>query len=102
MTQLTGRPPTQTTPTRLDWSRAIVADPAPCTACGQPALLRHPETGQPHHKVCDEPAGLDTTVEPPAILPCRFCGSPASLRGPEGEPEHWSCRTAEERRKTTG
>lgn len=92
MSQTTGRPPDQTTPTRLDWSRAIVGDPAPCVACGRPALLRHPETGRPHHKVCAEPDAPAAAVEKAEILPCRFCGQPASLRGPEGKPEHWTCR----------
>lgn len=90
-------PPDQTTPTRLDWSRAIIGDPAPCVACGRPALLRHPETGRPHHKVCaDRAAGDEKTPAPQQqkaeILPCRFCGEPASLSGPEGKPEHWTCR----------
>lgn len=58
MDQRTGTPPPTTTPDDLrplDWSRAKIGDPAPCIACGRPALLRHPETGQPHHKVCSEP-----------------------------------------------
>lgn len=92
MSQTTGQPPDQTTPTRLDWSRATIGDPAPCTACGRPALLRHPETGRPHHKVCAEPADLATIPQASEILPCRFCGNPASLSGPEGKPEHWTCR----------
>lgn len=97
MSQRTGSPPEQTTPITprlLDWSRAAVGDPAPCIACGRPALLRHPETAQPHHKVCDE--RVAPVPEPPpqtaAILPCRFCAQPAGLTGPEGKPEHWSCR----------
>ncbi|GKQ37192.1 hypothetical protein [Streptomyces sp. A012304] len=92
MSQRTGAPPDQTTPARLDWSRAIVGDPAPCVVCGRPALLRHPETGRPHHKVCSEPATPAATVEETEILSCRFCGEPASMPGPEGKPEHWSCR----------
>ncbi|MDX3315192.1 hypothetical protein P1S61_40350 [Streptomyces sp. ME08-AFT2] len=104
MFQTTGEPPDQTTPATPhppDWSRAKVGDPAPCIACGRPALLRHPDTGQPHHKVCSEPAvstTVDTAQQNAGILPCRFCGQPASLQGPEGEPEHWSClRKAAER-----
>lgn len=98
MTQRTGAPPDQTTPDDprpLDWSRAKIGDPAPCIACRRPALLRHPETGQPHHKVCAEPAVsamADTVQQTAAIQPCRFCGNPASLQGPEDKPEHWSCR----------
>lgn len=66
MSDRTGAPPDQTTPTRLDWSRAIVGDPAPCVVCRRPALLRHPETGRPHHKVCAEPAPAPTSVQPAA------------------------------------
>lgn len=41
--------------TRLDWSRAGIGDPAPCTlGCGRNAILRHPITGRPCHKVCDD------------------------------------------------
>lgn len=81
-------------PTILDWSRAIVGDPLPCVACRRPAILRHPETGRPHHKVCDEPAAPVPTPQEhtAAILPCHICGQPASLRSPEGKPEHWTCR----------
>jgi len=39
MFQSKGAPPDVTTPTRLDWTRAVVADSAPCIACGRPALL---------------------------------------------------------------
>lgn len=93
MSQTTGQPPDQTTPAGLDWSRAKVSDPAPCIACGRPALLRHPETGQPHHRKCDDPNASAPAVQQAAtVAPCRFCGQPASLLGPEGKPEHWSCR----------
>ncbi|MDQ0831951.1 hypothetical protein QF032_003795 [Streptomyces achromogenes] len=93
MSQSTGVPPDPATPIRLDWSRAKVGDPAPCIACGRPALLRHPETDQPHHRNCDEPAAsAPAAQQEAAIRPCRFCGNPASLRGPEGKSEHWSCR----------
>jgi hypothetical protein len=46
----------------LDWSGrngaplATVGKLAPCVHCGQPALLRHPATGKPCHKVCEEQA----------------------------------------------
>jgi hypothetical protein len=92
MDQSTGTPPGPATSTRLDWSRAIVGDPARCVACGRPALLRHPETGRPHHKVCSEAAAPAAVAQKAEIRPCRFCGEPASLSGPEGEPEHWTCR----------
>jgi hypothetical protein len=96
MFQPTGTPPDQTTPTTPlppDWSRAKVGNPAPCVGCGRPALLRHPDTGQPHHRNCDEPAAsAPAQQQANAIQPCRFCLNPASLRGPEGQPEHWTCR----------
>lgn len=38
----------------VDWRAARVGDLQPCVVCGRPALLRHPATGKPHHKVCDE------------------------------------------------
>lgn len=37
-----------------DWRRAAVRDPQPCTICDRPALLRHPDTGVPCHKVCSD------------------------------------------------
>lgn len=77
---------------RLDWSRASIGDPRPCVLCGRPALLRHPDTGEPHHKACSEPATPAAVATKAEILPCRFCKAPASLRGPEGKPEHWTCR----------
>lgn len=46
----------------LDWSgingapRATVGPLAPCELCGKPALLRHPETRKPCHKICAEKA----------------------------------------------
>ena len=40
---------------RVDWSRAAVGDPQPCVhGCGGNAILRHPVTGRPCHKVCDD------------------------------------------------
>ncbi len=38
----------------VDWRAAHVGDLQDCVACGQPALLRHPVTRRPHHKVCDQ------------------------------------------------
>ena len=38
----------------LDWTRARVGDPMPCDLCGTPAILRHPITGVPAHKVCHD------------------------------------------------
>ena len=40
----------------VDWRTARVADLQPCVVCGRPALLRHPLTQRPHHKVCDPDA----------------------------------------------
>jgi hypothetical protein len=44
----------------LDWSgqngapRADMGPLKPCKYCGRPALLRHPTSGEPCHKVCAE------------------------------------------------
>lgn len=40
--------------TRLDWTKAKVGEPKPCVHYGRPALLRHPQTDRPAHKVCDD------------------------------------------------
>lgn len=46
----------------LDWSgkdggpKAGVGDLRPCATCGNPTMLRHPDTGLPHHKTCAEKA----------------------------------------------
>lgn len=40
----------------VDWRTARIGEPAPCVVCGRPALLRHPVTGRPHHKVCADAA----------------------------------------------
>jgi hypothetical protein len=53
---------TTRTPTRhqantrahLDWTVAPVGPHSPCHYCGGPALIRHPITGEPCHKVCDD------------------------------------------------
>jgi hypothetical protein len=45
---------------RLDWSgqngapRATVGPLAACVHCGRLAFLRHPVSGKPCHKVCEE------------------------------------------------
>ncbi|MBS2962611.1 hypothetical protein KGA66_06100 [Actinocrinis puniceicyclus] len=39
---------------RLDWHRAPVGEPQPCLFCGQDAILRHPITFRPCHKVCSD------------------------------------------------
>lgn len=44
----------------VDWRTARVADLQPCVVCGRPALLRHPVTQRPHHKVCDPDAATNT------------------------------------------
>ena len=41
----------------LDWSHAPMTRfgvGAPCVHCGRPAFLRHPLTGKPCHKVCED------------------------------------------------
>ncbi len=49
-------------PILLDWSSrgpdgaARIGPAAPCIHCGRGALLRHPVTGRPCHKVCAEAA----------------------------------------------
>lgn len=53
----------------LDWSghhgpRAMVGPLAPCQYCRRPALLRHPDTGVPTHKVCAELAETDHAPAP--------------------------------------
>jgi hypothetical protein len=40
----------------VDWRSARLGEPLPCVVCGRPALLRHPVTQRPHHKVCDPDA----------------------------------------------
>jgi hypothetical protein len=40
--------------TRLDWSHAPVRDAQPCVLCGTNAIMRHPQTGRPCHKVCSD------------------------------------------------
>lgn len=37
----------------VDWRTARLGPPEPCVACRQPAIMRHPVTGRPHHKTCD-------------------------------------------------
>jgi len=51
-----------TGPAALDWRRARIGDLAPCVLCGELALCRHPDTGQPCHKGCAELAASDTTA----------------------------------------
>ncbi len=54
--------------TILDWPgsgdapRATVGDLKPCIHCGGLALLRHPVSKLPCHKVCEE-AALDAKAE---------------------------------------
>jgi hypothetical protein len=46
--------------TGLDWSglngapKATIGPLAPCQHCGRPALIRHPDTKVPCHKICAE------------------------------------------------
>jgi hypothetical protein len=52
----------ESAPAVLDWSgrdggpKAGVGDPKKCVACGDLTILRHPDTGLPHHKTCAEKA----------------------------------------------
>jgi hypothetical protein len=39
----------------LDWRHdAKVSESRPCVLCGSGAILRHPVTGRPCHKVCHD------------------------------------------------
>ncbi|MEU2724023.1 hypothetical protein [Streptomyces smyrnaeus] len=52
-----GEYPHSSNPETERWRRATVrdwADTTPCVLCGQPAMLRDPDTGRPTHKVCAE------------------------------------------------
>lgn len=57
----------------LDWSGrdgaplATVGEPAPCVHCGRPALLRHPDTGRPCHKTCEEARLTGRGANPAAV-----------------------------------
>lgn len=59
-----------TRPVVLDWSgangapKATVGPLTPCQHCGQPALLRHPVSRIPTHKICAEKA-LAEQPDPP-------------------------------------
>ncbi len=49
--------PGHTTWGAVDWSRAPVARTGTmglCVHCRRPAFMRHPLTGQPCHKTCDD------------------------------------------------
>jgi len=39
---------------RLDWHRAPMGDSQPCIFCTTGAIMRHPVTGRPCHKVCSD------------------------------------------------
>ena len=41
-------------PVVLDWRHARIGPLEPCALCGQPALCRSPDTGEPCHKGCAE------------------------------------------------
>ncbi|MFL0393533.1 hypothetical protein ACH0CM_12490 [Streptomyces albus] len=52
-----GEYPHSSNPETERWRRAAVRDykdATPCVLCGQPAMLRDPDTGRPMHKVCAE------------------------------------------------
>jgi hypothetical protein len=53
-----------TGPAALDWRRARVGPLAACGLCGELALCRHPETGEPRHKTCAE---LQAATSSPAV-----------------------------------
>lgn len=62
----------------LDWSgsgpgvpKARVGALAPCKHCGDDALLRHPVTGEPCHKMCEE-AVLTIGAAVLAIITARY------------------------------
>jgi hypothetical protein len=38
----------------VDWRTAQLGAPLPCVICRELALLRHPLTGKPTHKVCSD------------------------------------------------
>lgn len=41
----------------IDWSHAPVAREGfmgPCVHCHRPAIMKHPDTNKPCHKVCDD------------------------------------------------
>lgn len=47
----------------LDWSHAPVARigyMGPCYHCGRPAIMRHPVSGAPCHKACEDRAPRHT------------------------------------------
>lgn len=60
-----------------DWTKATVSDPQPCTLCGQDAWLRHPQTGVPCRKACDDQA---RSIKVGGAFPgpgceCRYCAN---------------------------
>jgi hypothetical protein len=54
----------------LDWRGGRIGPLEPCALCGEPALCRSPETGEPCHKGCAE-LQLATRHADPNILPER-------------------------------
>lgn len=74
--------------TVLDWSgsergvpRATVGRLEPCKHCGQLALLRHPATGEPCHKICEEDA-IDRLALVQAVVAMRAAVVFATRRNP--------------------
>jgi hypothetical protein len=51
----------------LDWTRGRIGPLAPCALCGEPALCRSPQTGEPRHKSCAE-LQLATSGTDPGLL----------------------------------
>ncbi len=72
MTTAPGRPV-------LDWTRGRIGPLAPCALCGEPALCRSPETGEPCHKGCAE-LQLATRDTDPDLLPERPVLPPSTGR----------------------
>ena len=61
----------------LDWTRARIGPLAPCALCGEPALCRSPETGEPCHKGCAE-LQLATRDTDPNLIPERPAAPPGA------------------------
>jgi hypothetical protein len=63
--------------TGLDWRQARVGPLAPCGLCGELALCRHPDTGEPCHKTC---ADLQATAASGAAVTLARAAGPVARR----------------------
>jgi hypothetical protein len=63
--------------TGLDWRHARIGPLAPCGLCGELALCRHPDTGEPCHKTC---ADLQATTVSGAAVTLARAAWPVSRR----------------------